>query len=139
MQACTRGKPMVPIPTRQKSVPRFKSGTCSQGRSARQTYASKQADLWVKSHMTESIQRILAQRALAGQTPANPAELIEWLETTARAWNADPTPFEWVANVEPVGSALTDGAIHSVVPEPARANQSDADCTSSNNGQIPVK
>ena len=46
-------------------------------------------------NMTESIQRILAERALAGQTPANPAELIEWLETTARAWNADPTPFEW--------------------------------------------
>jgi len=46
-------------------------------------------------NMTESIQRILAKRALAGQTPANPAEVIEWLETTARAWNADPTPFEW--------------------------------------------
>jgi hypothetical protein len=45
--------------------------------------------------MTESIQRILANRALAGQTPANPAQIIDWLETTARAWNADPTPFEW--------------------------------------------
>ena len=46
-------------------------------------------------NMTESIQRILAGRALAGQTPANSAELIDWLESTARAWNADPTPFEW--------------------------------------------
>ena len=46
-------------------------------------------------NMTESIQRILAGRALAGQTPANSDELIEWLEATARAWNADPTPFEW--------------------------------------------
>ena len=46
-------------------------------------------------NMTESIQRILAGRALAGQTPATPAELIDWLEATARAWNADPTPFEW--------------------------------------------
>jgi hypothetical protein len=46
-------------------------------------------------NMTESIQRIVAGRALAGQTPANSAELIEWLETTARAWNVDPTPFEW--------------------------------------------
>ena len=45
--------------------------------------------------MTESIQRILARRALAGQTPASASELIEWLEATARAWNADPTPFEW--------------------------------------------
>jgi hypothetical protein len=46
-------------------------------------------------NMTESIQRILAHRALAGQTPANPREIISWLEATARAWNADPTPFEW--------------------------------------------
>jgi DDE superfamily endonuclease len=46
-------------------------------------------------NMTESIQRILAQRALAGQTPANPMQIIDWLEQTARAWNADPTPFEW--------------------------------------------
>lgn len=46
-------------------------------------------------NMTESIQRILAGRALAGQTPTSPAEIIAWLEATARAWNADPTPFEW--------------------------------------------
>ncbi len=46
-------------------------------------------------NMTESIQRILAGRALAGQTPTNSAELIEWLEAIARAWNTDPTPFEW--------------------------------------------
>jgi hypothetical protein len=46
-------------------------------------------------NMTESIQRILAQRALAGQTPANPMQIIDWLEQTARAWNADPTPFAW--------------------------------------------
>jgi hypothetical protein len=46
-------------------------------------------------NMTESIQRIIAGRALAGHTPANSAELIGWLEATARAWNADPTPFEW--------------------------------------------
>jgi hypothetical protein len=46
-------------------------------------------------NMTESIQRIIAARALAGQTPVTTAELIEWLEATARAWNADPTPVEW--------------------------------------------
>jgi len=46
-------------------------------------------------NMTESIQRVIADRALTGQTPANPAQIIDWLETTARAWNADPTPFEW--------------------------------------------
>jgi len=51
----------------------------------------------------ESIQRILA-RALAGQTPTSPTELIRWLEATAGAWNADPTPFEWRASAEPVGN-----------------------------------
>jgi len=63
--------------------------------SPRPNYASTAANLWVKSHMTESIQRILATRALAGQTPAHPSELIRWLEATAHAWNADPTPFAW--------------------------------------------
>jgi len=47
--------------------------------------------------MTESIQRIIAQRAPAGQTPANPVQIIDWLETTTLAWNADPTPFEWAS------------------------------------------
>ncbi len=51
----------------------------------------------------ESIQRILA-RALAGQTPTSPTELIRWLEATARDWNADPTPFEWLASAELVAS-----------------------------------
>ena len=69
--------------------------------------------------MTESIQRILAERALAGQTPANPAELIE--------------------NDEPVASVPTDAAIHSAVPELVRANQSDADSSSWSNGEVPVK
>lgn len=36
-------------------------------------------------NMTESIQRILVGRALDGQTPANSAEIIDWLEATARA------------------------------------------------------
>jgi len=46
-------------------------------------------------NMAESIQRILVRRALAGQTPTSPADIIDWLEATARGWNADPTPFEW--------------------------------------------
>ena len=41
----------------------------------------------------ESIQRILVRRALAGETPASPDDIIAWLEATARGWNADPTPF----------------------------------------------
>ena|SRR5215207_656268 len=46
-------------------------------------------------NMTESMQRILARRALEGHYPESPEEIIEWLEATARGWNQDPTPFEW--------------------------------------------
>jgi hypothetical protein len=46
-------------------------------------------------NMVESIQRILTRRALCGQHPKTPQEIIQWLEATARAWNQDPTPFEW--------------------------------------------
>jgi hypothetical protein len=46
-------------------------------------------------NMAESIQRILVQRALAGQHPRHADEIIEWLEATARGWNRAPTPFTW--------------------------------------------
>jgi len=46
-------------------------------------------------NMAESIQRILVRRALTGETPSSPDDVIDWLEATARGWNADPTPFEW--------------------------------------------
>lgn len=46
-------------------------------------------------NMAESIQRILKHRALDGQHPATPREIIDALEATARAWNRDPTPFVW--------------------------------------------
>lgn len=46
-------------------------------------------------NMTESIQRILKRRGLAGHHPKTPEQIIAWLEATARGWNADPTPFEW--------------------------------------------
>jgi hypothetical protein len=46
-------------------------------------------------NMAESIQRILVRRALTGETPTSPKDIIDWLEATARGWNADPTPFEW--------------------------------------------
>ena len=45
-------------------------------------------------NMAESIQRILVRRALDGQTPTSPDDIIDWLEATARGWNADPTPFD---------------------------------------------
>lgn len=46
-------------------------------------------------NMTESIQRILARRALEGEHPRQPEQIIEWLEAAARGWNRNPTPFEW--------------------------------------------
>ena len=46
-------------------------------------------------NMAESIQRILKRRALDGQHPTTPAEIIHWLEAAARGWNRAPTPFEW--------------------------------------------
>jgi hypothetical protein len=46
-------------------------------------------------NMAESIQRISKRRALAGQYPTQPDEIIAWLEAVARAWNRNPTPFEW--------------------------------------------
>ena len=46
-------------------------------------------------NMAESIQRILKRRALEGQHPTTPDEIIEWLETAAQSWNREPTPFVW--------------------------------------------
>jgi len=46
-------------------------------------------------NMAESLQRILGRRALQGQHPQTTDQIIAWLEATATAWNADPTPFIW--------------------------------------------
>jgi transposase len=46
-------------------------------------------------NMNESIQRILVGRALAGEHPRQPEQIIEWLEAAACGWNRNPTPFEW--------------------------------------------
>ena len=46
-------------------------------------------------NMAESIQRILAARALSGQHPSSAQHIIDWLEATARGWNSAPTPFVW--------------------------------------------
>lgn len=46
-------------------------------------------------NMAESVQRILKRRALEGQHPKTPEEIIAWLEAAARGWNRDPTPFIW--------------------------------------------
>jgi hypothetical protein len=46
-------------------------------------------------NMAESIQRILERRALEGQHPTTPEQIITWLETAAQSWNQEPTPFVW--------------------------------------------
>jgi len=46
-------------------------------------------------NMTESVQGIIQRRALNGQHPANPQQIIDWLEATVRGWNNNPTPFVW--------------------------------------------
>ena len=46
-------------------------------------------------NMAESIQRVLKRRALDGQHPASPAEIIARLEAVAEHWNKAPTPFVW--------------------------------------------
>jgi DDE superfamily endonuclease len=46
-------------------------------------------------NMAESIQRILKRRALDGQHPTTPKQIINWLEAAARGWNRQPTPFVW--------------------------------------------
>jgi hypothetical protein len=46
-------------------------------------------------NMAESVQRILKRRALDGQHPKTPEQIIDWLEATARGWNREPTPFVW--------------------------------------------
>lgn len=46
-------------------------------------------------NMSESIQRILVRRALAGEHPRRPEQIMEYLEAAARGWNRNPTPFEW--------------------------------------------
>jgi transposase len=46
-------------------------------------------------NMAEAIQRLLKRRALDGQHPHSPAEIGDWFEQTAQAWNEAPTPFVW--------------------------------------------
>jgi hypothetical protein len=46
-------------------------------------------------NMAESVQRIIARRALAGQHPQTAQQVIDWLEQTVAGWNEEPTPFVW--------------------------------------------
>lgn len=46
-------------------------------------------------NMAESIQGIIQRRALNGQHPETPEDIIRWLEETVEGWNHNPTPFFW--------------------------------------------
>jgi hypothetical protein len=46
-------------------------------------------------NMAESSQNILKQRALGGQHPSQPQQIIDSFEAVAQVWNQHPTPFEW--------------------------------------------
>jgi hypothetical protein len=46
-------------------------------------------------NMAESLQRIIVRRALAGQHPQTPDDIIAWLDETVAGWNQAPTPFVW--------------------------------------------
>jgi hypothetical protein len=46
-------------------------------------------------NMAESIQRVLKRRALDGQHPGTPGEIIARFDAVVRHWNAAPTPFVW--------------------------------------------
>ena len=45
--------------------------------------------------MAESIPRVLKRRALDGQHPAHPDEIVARFRSVASHWNAAPTPFVW--------------------------------------------
>jgi len=46
-------------------------------------------------NMAESIQRVLKRRALCGEHPGSPGEVIARFEAVAKHWNVAPTPFVW--------------------------------------------
>jgi hypothetical protein len=46
-------------------------------------------------NMAESIQRVLKRRALDGQHPTDPDEIMTRFGAVAKHWNAAPTPFVW--------------------------------------------
>ncbi|MDG4557492.1 MAG: hypothetical protein P9F19_08900 [Candidatus Contendobacter sp.] len=46
-------------------------------------------------NMAKSMRRIPVSRALSGQHPENPEQIMAWLEAVGRGWNRAPAPFEW--------------------------------------------
>jgi hypothetical protein len=91
-------------------------------------------------NMAESSQRILVRRALTGETPTSPDDSIDWLEATARGWNADPTPFEWAGKRHLRRQRSRQRPIMpSAAPVPAPADRSSADLHPPINGVVHAK
>ena len=90
-------------------------------------------------NMTESIQRILAGRALAGQTPANSDELIEWLEPLLAPGTPIRLRSSGAASVNSAANEPINVAIHLADLEHAHVNHYVVDSSSWTNGGLPVK
>jgi hypothetical protein len=72
-------------------------------------------------NMAESIQRLLADRALSGQHPSSSQQIIDGLEATARGGIAPPPRLCGAASARPVGSGLANDATPWVAQERARS------------------
>ncbi len=48
--------------------------------------------------MAEPIQRVVKPRALEGQYPTAPQQIIQSLEAVAAPWHRQPPPFVWAGN-----------------------------------------
>ena len=90
-------------------------------------------------NMTESIQRIIAGRALLVRHRLTPRRSSSgWRPLPVRGTRTQRHS-SGAANANSVDNAHINVAIHSEDPELVRANQFDADSTSWSNGNIPVK
>lgn len=77
-----------------------------------------------QEELTVSIRRILKRRALDGEHPTTPDEIIAWLEATARGWNRAPTPFIWGASAKRGASGPVRDVTDSEAPAPVPINRS---------------
>ena len=86
-------------------------------------------------NMAESVQHIIVPRALAGQHPKNPQQIIDYLEQTVAGWNKNPTPFVWngkrrrrrerahLRRLAKSGAALVKGYTIAALPRPAEESE----------------
>ena len=75
-------------------------------------------------NMAESLQRILKRRALDGQHPSRPGQIIAWFEAVARHWDAAPTPFVWGGKRAARGGGSGSDVTASAARGPAPASRS---------------